>query len=128
MLRYFITGLFLASAVGAHEYRTGAFTIDHPFAFAATGASAEGFVIIVNQGPADRLIGVTSDYATTLVANGPVAAIDIPAAGAAELIPGGAHILFDGLTEEWRAGDQIPATLIFERAGEVRVVFYVEAK
>lgn len=44
------------------------------------------------------------------------------------LEPGGLHIMIMGLEERPRAGDRIPATLVFERAGAVEVVFPVAAR
>lgn len=41
------------------------------------------------------------------------------------LEPGGPHIMITGLEERPRAGDRIPVTLVFEKAGAVEVVFPV---
>ena len=41
------------------------------------------------------------------------------------LEPGGLHIMITGLEERPRAGDRIPVTLVFEKAGAVDVVFPV---
>ena len=44
------------------------------------------------------------------------------------LEPRGLHVMFMGLTAPWKAGDHIPATLVFETAGKVPVVFNVEPR
>ncbi len=44
------------------------------------------------------------------------------------LEPGGLHIMIMGLEERPRAGDRIPVTLVFEKAGAVDVVFPVAAR
>lgn len=42
--------------------------------------------------------------------------------------PGGMHLMFRGLAEPLAEGEEFPATLIFERAGEVEVNFTVGAE
>ena len=46
---------------------------------------------------------------------------DIPANGVLELKPGGAHLMLINLKAPLKAGDEVPLTLKFEHAGEVRV-------
>ncbi|MEM6479003.1 MAG: copper chaperone PCu(A)C [Pseudomonadota bacterium] len=115
--------LLLATPLAAHEYRVSGITIDHPFAYATQGPTAEGYVILVNEGAADTLFKVTGDDGARLEAP-----IPLPAGQAAELLPGGLHIDFNALESPWAEGDQIRATLHFEKAGEVPVVFYIEAR
>ncbi|PDT89612.1 hypothetical protein CO669_12480 [Bradyrhizobium sp. Y36] len=43
------------------------------------------------------------------------------------LAPGGGHLMFIGLDAPLHAGDQMPVTLSFERAGDVRVTLDVQA-
>lgn len=128
-MRALLAALLLATPLAAHEYRVDGITIDHPFAYATEDTTAEGYVILVNEGAAETLLGVQANFErVTLYADTPLQSIPIPASGAAELLPGGTHIRFTGLTEPWKDGDQIKATLIFERAGEVPIVFYVEPR
>ena len=47
--------------------------------------------------------------------------IDIPAGGSLELKPGGYHIMLMELAQPIAAGDTVPVTLTFEKAGEVTV-------
>lgn len=44
-----------------------------------------------------------------------------------ELAPGGGHLMFIGLDAPLRVGDQVPVTLSFEHAGEVKVTLDVQA-
>ena len=44
------------------------------------------------------------------------------------LEPGGLHIMIMGLEERPRAGEMIPVSLVFEKAGAVDVVFPVAAR
>ncbi len=46
---------------------------------------------------------------------------DIPARGSLELTPGVAHLMFVDIKRPFKQGEQIPVTLRFERAGEMKV-------
>lgn len=50
-----------------------------------------------------------------------VSGVEIPAAGMAELKPGGYHIMLIGLKQELKAGDTVTLVLTFENAGEITV-------
>lgn len=50
-----------------------------------------------------------------------VSGVEIPAAGMAELKPGGYHIMLIGLTQELKVGDTVTLVLTFENAGEITV-------
>ena len=45
---------------------------------------------------------------------------DIPAGGAFELKPGGAHLMLVNIKAPLKEGDKVPLTLRFERAGELK--------
>lgn len=47
--------------------------------------------------------------------------IELPPGQTLELKPGGTHVMFLELKQPIRAGDRVPATLVFQRAGEVQV-------
>lgn len=113
---------------------TGGFLRATPMA-SGTGA---GFLTIHSTGPADRLIAFASPACTTpelhthINDNGimrmrQVPAIDIPAGGDAVLQPGGLHLMCIGLTAKLEAGQMVPVTLVFEKAGEVAVTLPVKA-
>ena len=50
-----------------------------------------------------------------------VQGIAVPAQGAAELKPGGFHVMLIALKQDLKAGDKVGLTLTFERAGKVAV-------
>lgn len=53
--------------------------------------------------------------------------LEIPAGGAAELTPGGLHLMLMNITKPFKEGDMIPVTLEFAKAGKVEVQFMVGA-
>jgi copper(I)-binding protein len=113
--------------------------VDQPWARAtAPGAKvAAGYMILRNRSAAaDRLVAVSSPAAARVethvtVKDGDIARMrevkgyDIPAGGSFELKPGGAHLMFVDIRRAFKEGERIPATLKFEKAGEVRVEFHV---
>ena len=50
---------------------------------------------------------------------------DIPAGGAFELKPGGAHLMLVNIKAPLKEGDKVPLTLRFERAGELKTELHV---
>jgi copper(I)-binding protein len=127
-------------AVQAHEFKLGSITIVHPYArsTAAGQVAGGGFLKLVNQGAADRLLSVSADVSKsvelhTMSMEGDVMRmrqvdpIDLPAGQTVELKPGGLHIMFIGLKAPLKQGDTFPATLRFEKAGEVKVEVKIQA-
>lgn len=126
----------------AHEYTLGDLVIDHPMAFetAAGVGAGGGYVTITNEGDTpDRLVAVRGDFPRVEVHE--VVEVDdvmrmqeleegleIPAGATVNLEPGGYHVMFMGLSEPFEVGDEIPVTLVFEQAGEIEVMFNVEAR
>jgi len=51
----------------------------------------------------------------------------LPAGETVTLAPGGYHVMFIGLKAPFRAGDSVPVTLDFQKAGSVTVEFRVQA-
>lgn len=101
--------------------------------------SAAGYMAIVNDGEEpDRLIEVRTDFARastvhqTVVDDAgvarmiPMVEMIIPPGDVLTLEPGGMHVMFMGLTRKADEGDMIPATLVFERAGEIEIEFMVD--
>jgi copper(I)-binding protein len=113
--------------------------IEKPWARAtAPGAKvAGGYMIIRNQGAAaDRLVGASSPAAARVemhvhVHEGGVMKMrqvpgyDVPAKGAFELKPGGAHLMFVEIKRPFKEGEKLPVKLRFEKAGEVSAEFHV---
>ena len=137
------TGLMIAatSAV-AQDFTLGDLTVDHPMAFetAATAKTGGGYLTITNTGAEpDRLMGVRADFPQVMIHQtedkdgiatmSHVEAIDIPAGETVALEPGGYHVMFMGLDgDPFEVGESIPATLIFEKAGELEIVFTVQER
>jgi copper(I)-binding protein len=133
--------ILIAAPAAAHEARIGDILILHPWARATPGAAANGaaYLKIENQGAThDRLIAAAADVAARvelhahIVEDGvakmrQVEAIDAPAGAAAELAPGGYHIMLMELKQPLKAGETFPLTLTFEKAGSIELQVAVEA-
>ena len=132
-----------ATTATAEEYTIGDLVIDSPMAFetAQTAQTAGGFMTITNNGEAaDRLLAVEADFPRvevhTTEMDGDVArmihleeGLTLPAGETVTLQPGGFHVMFMGLGgDPFEVDEQVPATLIFENAGRIEVVFTVEAR
>ncbi|WP_299813629.1 copper chaperone PCu(A)C [uncultured Jannaschia sp.] len=141
--------LFLAALLGAPAYAqddaTSSVAIAHPFAIETVGNApvGGGYMTIRNTGPRDdRLLAVivAPDVAGDaqlhemamedgVMRMGPLeGGIPIPAGETVTLAPGGMHVMFTQLEVGLRAGTEIPATLVFEGAGPVEIVFEVEPR
>lgn len=145
LLRAPLCALLVAAAVGsaaalAHDYKLGAIAIGHPFTRVTSAGQAVGggFLKLNNGGAADKLVSATTPAATTVELHtmrmeGDVMrmrqldAIELPAGQTVELKPGGLHLMLMGLKAPLKAGDMVPLTLKFEKAGEVTVQLKVEA-
>lgn len=96
-----------------------------------------GYLTIRNAGAADRLLGVATPLAQKgelheMSMKGEVMSmrplpdgVDLPANGTVALKPGGLHMMFTGVTTPFKAGDTVPVTLSFAKAGKVEVVLPV---
>jgi copper(I)-binding protein len=139
-LRSFLAALLFAAA-GVHAQSKTDLQIEKPWA-RATPPGAQvggGYLVIRNKGAtSDRLVGVSSPASVRMEMHEmamekdimrmrEVKGIDVPAKGAAELKPGGFHLMFMELKAPLKAGDKVPVTLKFEKAGEVKAEFAVEA-
>lgn len=142
-----LSGLLAAAALArplsAHDYSAGAITVDHPVALETprTARSGGGYMTIVNGGDTDdTLLEVRAAFPKvmiheTVVGDDGVArmvhrmSVPIPAGETVTLEPGGLHVMFMGLGgDPLEPGETIPATLIFEKAGEMAVEFSVEKR
>jgi copper(I)-binding protein len=131
----------VASGALAQQYKAGPIEIDHPWSRATpkgakTGA---GYVSIKNTGSApDRLIGgsfanagkvevhqMTMDQGVMKMR--PVAGgVEIKPGETVELKPDGLHLMFVGLKQPLKKGEQVAGTLEFEKSGTVQVQYTVE--
>lgn len=143
MNRFFalFVAVVFSTAAAAHDFTAGDLTIGHPYIPApiAAAKAAGGYLTVTNTGTeADRLIGVEVPdvahamlHTTTVSADGVASmihldAVEIPAGATVALERGGMHVMMMGLTAPLSAGQMVPATLIFERAGRVAVEFSVD--
>lgn len=101
------------------------------------GAPTSGAVFMtIRSAAGDKLVGASSDIAKrtdlmTMVGGSSamkmeyVKGIDLPAGTPVSLDPAGLHVWLEGLNRPLKAGEQVPLTLRFERAGEQLVAAQV---
>ena len=130
MLRTALFLILAASPALAQEIEVRDAYAFSPRPGAPTGAA---YMVIVNEGEADRLLSAASPAAEHVMlhdsaeAEGVMrmeeaeAGFEVPEAGELELLRGGRHIMFMGITEPFKDGGTVPLVLTFERAGEVTV-------
>jgi periplasmic copper chaperone A len=113
--------------------------IEKPWVRATAPAAkvAGGYMVIRNAGAAgDKLVSASSPAAAKVELhvhindNGvmkmrEVPGYDVPAKGAFELKPGGAHLMFMDIKRPFKEGEKLPVKLKFEKAGEVSAEFQV---
>lgn len=136
MLPRWLAGLalaLLAQSAAAELRVSGAWIREPP----PVATPLVGYLRIENSGPAERvLVAVRSARAgsieihRTLLVDGVsrmqrLATLRIPAGGAVELAPGGAHLMIFGVEEVPRAGDELEMTLEFADGGCLPVRFAV---
>ena len=135
-----LIGVLLASSAGAQSTSNAGLAFDAPWVRASAPGqkNGAGYVQIKNKsGQTDRLISATTanvgrvELHTIINENGvakmrQVQGIEVPAGAGATLAPGGFHIMFMGLNAPFQAGDVVPVTLRFEKAGEVKVDFEIK--
>ncbi|USG60782.1 copper chaperone PCu(A)C [Sneathiella marina] len=96
------------------------------------------FVMIKNEGSkADRLVSVKSPVAKRaeihesfmkegVMSMAPVDDVVIEPGQKVMLKPGGLHIMLMGLTQKLKMGEEFPMTLVFEHAGDIKVMVHVK--
>lgn len=100
------------------------------------GAKTAAGYMIIRADSADRLLSVTSPAAERVethitVQDGDVMRMreakgyELPANGTLQLKPGGGHLMFVNIKAPMKEGTSVPATLKFQRAGEIKVEFQV---
>lgn len=130
----------LAAPASAQITRKSSITAVDPWSRATSPRAniGAGYVTIRNtSAQPDRLVSATSPRAAkveihTMSLNDGIMrmrplpnGLEVPAGGEASLAPGGNHVMLIGLKSPLRAGERIPATLRFARAGDVRIAFQV---
>jgi copper(I)-binding protein len=135
-------GLMLAqTSAGEGPLKEGDITVASPWSRATPGGAkvAAGYLTITNDGTAaDRLVSATAEIAGRVsihemrmegemmrmrdLSEG----LSLPAGATVSLEPNGTHLMFLDLKRPLQKGDRIAGTLIFERAGTIKVTFTVE--
>ena len=122
----------------AHQFQKNHININHPhIKFVTSSDTAAGYMKIVNMGfETDRLLGVLTNFVDTELLdsqtnNGTVTTksvdfIEIPPQKAKPLKPGTHHIMFSNISIEFIEGISVEGYLVFEKAGEIRVLFAIE--
>jgi periplasmic copper chaperone A len=133
--------LVAGPVTAGHELALKDLRVGHPYARATPPGARAGaaFFTVENRGAQDdRLVAVASPVAAaaelhTMAMDGTVMRmralreIDIPAGAKVALKPGGFHVMLLDLKQPLAAGEKIPMTLTFERAGSINVTVNVEA-
>jgi copper(I)-binding protein len=139
--RLLILAFGISLSAAAHDFAAGGLRIGHPYARATPpGATVAGaYLSIDNKGKsADRLLRAASPVAGLVELHSmrmegnvmrmrAVPAIDVPAGASVKLAPGGLHVMLQELKRPLKPGERVPMTLVFERAGEVKVELAVES-
>ena len=135
-----VIALCMASA-HAHDYKVEKLLIDHPWVRATPqGASVgAGYLVIRNRGKSsDRLVSASAPIAgrveihqmtvkDEVMTMRPVeGGITVGSGKSVELKPNGLHLMLMELKEPLKEGENVPATLVFEKAGKIDVEFKVE--
>lgn len=124
-----------AAPAPASQPAEAAIAVEDPHFLATPGQVAAGYVTIRNGADADQLIGAATPRGVVelhdhvmdgaMMSMRRVERFEIPAGGELTLTRGGKHLMLIGLTGGLTAGETVPVTLTFERAGAVKVDFAV---
>lgn len=124
----------------APSFKVGSLVIEAPWMRATPGGAkvAGGYLKVTNAGTEpDRLVGGSLPMAGEvevheMTMSGDVMkmrrlpdGLEIKPGQTVELKPGGNHLMFMGLREGLKAGQQVKGTLVFQKAGTVEVEFRV---
>jgi hypothetical protein len=130
-----------ATPAQATEVKAGDLVIKQAWSRATPGGAkvGGGYLTIENKGSTpDRLIGGSADVAGKVevhemaVNNGVMTmrplneGLTIAPGQTVKLAPGGSHLMLLDLKSPLKAGEKLPVTLDFEKAGKVKVMLDVE--
>lgn len=145
-MKLFVTialiGILTSGSGFAHDFTQGSIYLDHPMIEEAppNAPVLGGYLSIQNIGDNDdRLIAIESTAAEKVemhrstVTDGiarmqPMTEGLVIPAGETVWLDNGMHAMFVQPAERYRAGDEVPATLVFEKAGRINVTFKVEER
>ena len=137
-----VTAVMAAVIAAGPAHAAGPIGIENAWtrATAAAQTVGGGFMTIVNTGKAeDRLVSASSPVAAEVQIHDMkmeegvmrmrqlTGGLTVPAGGRVELKPRSLHLMFMQLKAPLVAGQTVPVTLQFEKAGSVAVQFRVEA-
>lgn len=129
------TALLLLGWLSPAAAGGGALSVEGAWARASIGGSKVSavYLVVANRGEAaDRLVGAETGRAAhamihrSVVEDGVAkmrhaAAVEVPPGEAIRLEPGGLHVMLAGVAPPLVAGESIPVTLVFERAGRIEI-------
>lgn len=135
-----LSALLLSAPLAAEEYEIGALRIMDPVIYTpfAGARAVAGYMEIANTGSeTDELVGVQVEGLRAMIhesreVDGVMTmehrdAVALGAGQSVSFAPGGLHIMIMGVAPgSLSEGTQIEATLIFEEAGQVPIVFTVQ--
>ena len=137
-----LASLFISGAALAHDYRVGDIIIDHPYARSTMPGQTSGgaYLTLENKGKqSDALISAQSPAAQSVEIHTmsmtadnvmrmrEVSSVELKPQEKIVMQPGdGYHIMLLGLKTPLKAGDKLPLTLTFKKAGKVETSISVE--
>jgi periplasmic copper chaperone A len=136
-----VAAMFFSAQSFAHEYRIGDMYIDHPYARASMPGQTSGgaYLTLENKSSsADSLVSVkttaanlvemhTMSMENNVMRMREISSIDLKPGEKITMQPGKSyHLMLLGLKAPLKAGDKLPLTLIFKKAGKVELAVSVE--
>ncbi|CAN5861759.1 copper chaperone PCu(A)C [soil metagenome] len=140
-MRTLILGLLAAMTVTAAQaatYRLGGLEVGQPWSRpAAAGVNGAGYMTLTNRGTApDTLTSIESPAARKvemhrsamsggLMTMQQIDSVLLPPGKAITFAPAGYHVMLIGLTKAQKAGDVVPANLVFKSGARLKIEFSV---
>ena len=138
----FLLAFAFVAAASAHEYKSGAIKIVHPWAAATPGGAKTGaaYLTIVNDGDKVlKLVKLSSPVAEKIEIHQMTMdkgimrmrplkeALEVASKSRVKLGHGDLHLMLEGLKTPLEEEDMVPLTLEFDDGSKVEVELYIEA-